>query len=125
MKKFITIFFILIAIIFNVNNITYADAITPSDITNQIYNTTEINNNEFSNMGAKIAGYIIWVAIIISVIVLMSKGIKFITSAPEGKAEVKKELMPWAIGLIILFSMNVVIRFVVNFAQNNINNLTV
>ena len=125
MKKFIIIFFILIAVIFSINNITYVEAASLSDISNQIYNPGNINNNQFTNMGAKIAGYIIWVAIIASVIVLMVKGIKFITSSPEGKADVKKELMPWAIGIIILFSMNTVLNFIIKFAQDNVNNLTI
>ena len=51
----------------------------------------------------------------------MFKGIKFLISSPEGKADAKKEMIPWAIGVVILFSMNVIINFVAKIANNNLN----
>lgn len=125
MKKITLIIFILITFLCSFN-ISYADNSQEiNNLKSQIYNADAINGSKLTTVGANIAWYISWVAIIASVIVLMLKGIKFITSAPEGKAEVKKELMPWAIGLVILFSMNVVLNFIIDFAQNNINNLTI
>ena len=56
---------------------------------------------------------------------LMVKGIKFIISSPEGKAQAQKELIPWAIGVVILFAMSTILNFIVDFAQNNINNINI
>lgn len=125
MKKITLIILILITVLCSFN-VSYADNQQEIDnLSSQIYNADAINGSKLTTVGANIAWYISWVAIIVSVIVLMQKGIKFITSAPEGKAEVKKELMPWAIGLVILFSMNIVLNFIIDFAQNNVNNLAI
>lgn len=112
-KKIILIFSIIIS---NITSAVYAAS--PSDI----YHFS--NSNGITNAGMYIAGWIRYGALVIAVGMLMAKGIKFITSSPEGKAEAKKELMPWAIGAIILFTMNVFINFFANFAQHNINNIT-
>lgn len=89
----------------------------------QIYNLN--SNNRILNAGSKVTAYIIYAGIIISVVVLMQKGMKFITASPEGKAEVKKEIIPWVIGLVLLLSINIVIQFVADFSQEHVNTLTI
>lgn len=112
---------VLNVVLFNYNTIYAANESNSTGGLNEIYNIS--NNNGIFHVGSEIAGYIVYAAIVISVIVLMLKGIKFITSSPEGKADVKKELIPWTIGLIILFSMTVFLNAIKNFAMNNINTL--
>lgn len=117
MKKiYEKIVLILSIIIANLTTAVYAA--NPSDI----YHFS--SSNGITNAGMYIAGWLRYGALVVAVGMLMVKGIKLITSSPEGKAEAKKELMPWAIGAIILFTMNVFINFFVNFAQHNINNIT-
>lgn len=76
-----------------------------------------------TNAAALVAGWIRYGAIAVAVGVLMVKGVKFMISSPDGKAEVKKEMIPWAIGLLILFTFNIVIDIIVNlgmsFSYNN------
>lgn len=112
-KKLYSSIITIIAIMWNVHRVS---AIS------EIYN---IGDNALYDVGSMIAGYIVYIAIVISVVVLMMKGIKYITSAPEGKAEVKKEILPWMIGLVILFSINTILQFIADFAQKNVNNLTI
>ena len=119
-KKIVLVFSIIVMAIFNIN-ICYAEDYT-AGLKNQLYSIGTSGKPLFDT-GAYIVGYIVYVAIAISVIVLMIKAIKFITSSPEGKAEVKKELMPWSIGIIILFTMRIALNFIINFAQNNVNTL--
>lgn len=117
MKKFFKkIILIFLTLILNTVNIVYADA-------SDIYDLN--NNNGIAKAGAYIAGWIRYGAMVIAVVMLMSKGIKFITASPEGKAEVKKEMTPWAIGLILLLLLNVIINFVAGLAQNHVNQITV
>ena len=74
------------------------------------------------NIGA--AGALITIAQIvcygIAVIIVMMLGIKFITSAPEGKAQIKERSTPALIGAVLLFSVGSVIKIVGKFAVNNI-----
>ena len=45
----------------------------------------------------------------------MMIGIKFITAAPDGKAQIKEKLVPTAIGALVLFSVGTIIRIVANW----------
>ncbi|MBE5805865.1 MAG: hypothetical protein E7313_04030 [Clostridiales bacterium] len=117
-KSFVKILLILILVIiaFGICNCCHADSI------DNIYN---LNSNEDSivNAGMIIVKYIIYAGVIVSVIVLMIKGIKYIIAAPEGKAEIKKEIVPWFIGVVLLFSIQVILQAIINFSIENINNL--
>ena len=122
-KKISLVIYILFNILFCYNTVFAAQGGDVTGLRESLYYTGISNDNSIFAAGSTIAGYIIYVAIAISVIVLMIKGIKFITSSPEGKADVKKELIPWTVGIIILFTMNIVLNFINKFAQSNINNL--
>lgn len=126
-KKIVSVILIFVIIILNFNVVCanpVSDEIESNNnsLQEQLYGT---GNNKVANAGATIAGYIVYAGIIVAVVVLMLKGIKFVTSSPEGKADVKKELIPWAVGIVILFSIQAILQFVVNFAQNNVNNITI
>ena len=122
----ILVFSIIIAVISFCN--TYmvygatGETINEENVAQQFYN---VGNSKVLNEGQTVAGYILYAGIIIAVIVLMQKGIKFITASPEGKAEVKKEIIPWVVGIVLLLSLEVAIQFFVDFAQENVNNLTI
>lgn len=122
----ILVFSIIIAVISFCNTyIVYGAAgetINEENVAEQFYN---VGNSKVLNAGQTVAGYIVYAGIIIAVIVLMQKGIKFITASPEGKAEVKKEIIPWVVGIVLLLSLEVAIQFFVDFAQENVNNLTI
>lgn len=66
-------------------------------------------------------GNIYWVAQLIcyaaAVIILMIKGYKFMKASPDAKAEVKKELVSYAIGALLLFGVGTLISIVGNIAQ--------
>ena len=117
-KSFVKILLILILVIivFGICNCCHADSID---------NIYKFNSNEDSivNAGMIIVKYIIYAGVIVSVIVLMIKGIKYIIAAPEGKAEIKKEIVPWFIGVVLLFSIQVILQAIINFSIENINNL--
>ncbi len=52
-----------------------------------------------------------------AVIILMVKGYKLMKASPEAKAEVKKELVSYAIGAIILFAIGTFIGIIANISQ--------
>ena len=77
---------VLNVLLFNYNSVYALQNGQTTGLREQMYSIP--NNNGLFNAGSEIAGYIVYAAIVISVIVLMVKGIKFITSSPEGKADV-------------------------------------
>lgn len=53
-----------------------------------------------------------------AVIILMIKGYKFMKASPEAKAEVKKELVSYAIGAVILFAVGTFIGIFASLSQS-------
>lgn len=63
-----------------------------------------------------VLGIIRWAGIAIAVGVAMFVGIKYITASPDGKAEVKKTLILYIGGIVLLLSASAVVTFI----QDNI-----
>lgn len=85
--------------------ITIPDAKQPTD-------TTKIDD-----LGSKL-GNVMWLlqwgGIMAAVIIAMFVGIKYITSSPEGKAEVKKTLTIYIAGIVLLLSASTIVGFIYN-----------
>ncbi len=78
----------------------------------------------YSTNGTKLqskVGNLLWIAQVIcyaaAVIVLMLKGYKFMKASPEAKAEIKKELISYGIGAILLFATGTIISIVANITN--------
>ena len=62
------------------------------------------SSQKLENKAEKILGFIQGIGTVVSVIVLMAIGIKYMFSSVEEKAEYKKTMMPYIIGAILVFS---------------------
>ena len=51
-----------------------------------------------------------------AIIIIMIKGVSFMQAAPEGKAEIKKDMINIVIGGILIFGINGIIGIIVNIA---------
>ena len=105
----------------NCSLVSFAADPSTSDYGKRLYNVDLTAG--FGRAAALIAGYILWVGIALAIGVLIVKGIRFITSSVNGKADVKKELIPWAIGVVLLFTFQIILQFAINFSQQNINTI--
>lgn len=69
-------------------------------------------------------GQLYWIAQVIcytvAIIILIVKGVNFMRSAPEAKADIKKELVYYLIGAIILFAAGTIVGVIGGMAKNNI-----
>lgn len=89
---------------------TVSGAVTvpqPSDVT---------PDQGISNTVGTVLGIIRWAGIAIAVGVAMFVGIKYITASPDGKAEVKKTLVLYIGGIVLLLSASAIVSFI----QSNI-----
>ena len=64
---------------------------------------------DISTTVSKVLGIIKWAGIVAAVGVAMFIGIKYITSSPDGKAEVKKTLLIYVGGIVILLSASAIV----------------
>lgn len=76
-----------------------------------------IQPSKEKDLQATIYNILFTVGIIVAVIGTSILGIQFITSAPEGRAEVKQRMIPFVIGCIIVFAGFTIWKFAVNLVQ--------
>ena len=75
------------------------------------------DSTSLTEKAQKIMGLIRNVSVVVSVIMLMIIGVKFMLGSAEEKAEYKKSLMPLVIGIIIVMMATTLVSFVWNFAK--------
>lgn len=96
-------------------NSVYAtgDRPNPSDITADYSHTGGI-----STIGGQIIGIITTVGVVVSVVVLVVLGIKYMIGSAEEKAEYKKTMIPYIIGAILVFAASTIASIVMSVADN-------
>ena len=65
----------------------------------------------------KVLGVVSILIVSAAIIIIMIKGVSFMQAAPEGKAEIKKEMINIVIGGILIFGINGIIGIIVNIAS--------
>lgn len=75
------------------------------------------NTDKLNTIVGTVLGVIRWGGIILAVIIAMFIGIKFITSSPEGKAEVKKTAIFYVAGIVILLAASTIVSVIANSIQ--------
>ena len=84
----------------------------------QQFNPYVSAGSNFRNIFNSIIGIVQVVGSGIAVIMLMYLGIKYLISAPEGKAEIKKTAVPFVVGAVILFAAVNILAAVERVANN-------
>ena len=70
----------------------------------------------FVQKASMVLGWIQYIGIIVSVIVLAIIGISYMLSSVEGKAEYKKKILPYVLGCCLLMAISVFIGIIQNVA---------
>lgn len=71
-----------------------------------------------ASVGQKIVNIISTVAVVISVIVLLILGIKYMMGSASEKAEYKKTMIPYLVGSVLVFGAGAIAKVVVSMAQS-------
>ena len=87
-------------------------AITPVDITG---NTDVSGSDDIGTLGKSIVGILQTVGIVLSVIVLIIIGIKYMMGSAEEKAEYKKTMIPYIVGAALIFTASIFANVVYEF----------
>ena len=80
----------------------------------------EINNVKGGDaVGAinKVLGVVSILIVSAAIIIIMIKGVSFMQAAPEGKAEIKKDMINIVIGGILIFGINGIVGIIINIAS--------
>lgn len=81
------------------------------------FNGSGSNPTRLKNMTGKILGVIQIIGTVSSVIVLMLIGIKYMLGSVEEKAEYKKNLVPYLVGAVLLFSGTLIPQLIYEIIQ--------
>lgn len=119
-KKILIISILLITIIISfICNYSYADTDLGLGDLNSYKGNAEVSNSVTSRMGV-ILGIIQVIGIVVSVVMLVVIGIKYILGSVEEKADYKSSLLPYLIGAILIFTGTYVPQLIYNLTQNAI-----
>lgn len=97
MKKFISIILLIVILIFAIYNVVLANPIDA-----MAGYEDDANSSKLNNIGSKLYGIVLIVGSAVAVGMLAIMAIKFMTSEAQEKAQVKKNLLGFTIGVIIL-----------------------
>lgn len=77
----------------------------------------EINNVSASSAATtainKVLGVVTVLIVTAAIILFIMKGVAFMQAAPEGKAEIKKQLIAIVVGGVIIFGINTIIQTII------------
>jgi len=87
-------------------------ALTPSEIKG---NSDVAGTNEITALGKSLVGILQTVGIVLSVIVILVIGIKYMMGSAEEKAEYKKTMIPYIVGAALIFAASVFANVIYQF----------
>jgi len=83
---------------------------------NQVEASGEVTGKtEIQNLGNSIVGILQTVGVVLSVVVLIILGIKYMMGSSEEKAEYKKTMIPYIVGAALIFTASVLANVVFQF----------
>ena len=107
-KIITTLFIVMMVISISVSSL----ALTPNQITG---NTNATGTTEITNVGNSIVGILQVVGIVLSVVVLIIIGIKYMMGSAEEKAEYKKTMIPYIVGAALIFAASAFAQVIYKF----------
>lgn len=137
MKKNVIIYFIIIIILILslliIPNFSYADDTTTDSTTTSTesessgllgvdlgnlddYKKDDLGTTKFAEKAGVILGVITTIGMVLSIIMLIIIGIKYMLGSVEEKADYKKTMIPYLVGAILLFSGSLIPNIIYNLA---------
>ena len=99
-------------------NLKIADIDISKEDLSEIYDGDK--GTTYNTVGGKIIGLVQYLCYAAAVIVLVYKGVQFMYKSPDAKAELKKELISYAVGALILFAIGTFIKIIGSIALNDL-----
>lgn len=90
--------------------------LTPSEI---VGDTSGQGATEIADLGKRLVGILQTIGIVLSVVILVVLGIKYMMGSAEEKAEYKKTMIPYVVGAAFIFLAPTIANVVYTFLQSN------
>ena len=110
-KKLVKIFSVLLMVIMLCSIALNVFALTPSEITAD----STVGTAGIDTVGKKIVAVLQTVGIVLSVVVLIVLGIKYMMGSAEEKADYKKSMLPYLVGAALIFAASAFAQVIYGF----------
>lgn len=119
MKKSIKVISTLLLAIMLVTSIAGTVlAVDPNTVLNGLNGNGNVQTNDLTKVGNNIVTIIQVVGIVISVIVLLVIGIKYMMGSASEKAEYKKTMIPYIVGAVLIFAGTSLVRVIYSLSTS-------
>lgn len=103
--RIISIVILAVMLLMTMSSVVFAEPVGGVEVN---ANVDAVDANA-KNLAATVLGYVKYVGIMIAVGMLIYMGIKYVTAAPDGKAQMKQQLTIYIIGFVFIVGATVVI----------------
>ena len=117
MKKVSKILFVVVLFVMLSSMILAPVLAIGPDPNNYTGNSESTNVTKIESLGQSAIKIVATAGSVISVIVLVVLGIKYMMGSAEEKAEYKKTLLPYIIGAVFIFAASTIASVIFNFAN--------
>lgn len=121
-KHIVTILYIMLILFVMLSNVSFSKASNPTTTTTAVkqenadlgsmYDVLQSGQNPLADGTKMVLGIIRWVGTAILIGAFIVKGIKYVSAAPEGKADIKKDMIMLFIGALLLFGFTIFIDII-------------
>lgn len=111
--KAISVLLIAAMMLFTISTTVFA--VDPNGIISNMNNVNNVDTNSISIIGGQIANILSTIGIIVGVIVLLVLGIKYMMGSTSEKAEYKKTMIPYLVGIVLLLGASGIVKAIASF----------
>lgn len=111
--KAISVLLIAAMMLFTISTTVFA--VNPNGIISNMDNVNNVDTNSISTIGGQIANILSTIGIIVGVIVLLVLGIKYMMGSTSEKAEYKKTMIPYLVGIVLLLGASGIVKAIASF----------
>lgn len=76
------------------------------------------NTKDLQDFGGRIVGVVRTVGIVVSVVILLVLGIKYMMGSAEEKADYKKSMIPYLVGAVLIFASTTIVGIVYDMTNS-------
>lgn len=111
--KAISVLLIAAMMLFTISTTVFA--VDPNGIISNMNNVNNVDTSGISTIGGQIANILSTIGIIVGVIVLLVLGIKYMMGSTSEKAEYKKTMIPYLVGIVLLLGASGIVKAIASF----------
>ena len=111
--KAISVLLIVAMMLFAISTTVFATDV--NSVLTGMGNGNNIDTGDISKIGGQIANILSTVGIVVAVIVLLVLGIKYMMGSASEKAEYKKTMIPYLVGIVLLLGASGIVKALASF----------